>query len=122
MEAKAAERYRQLRRSGRPTRELRTVNGPRLQAKASAGWKGARFRAVIPGAGVLLFLAGAVLLVTAPGARVVVSGLYFVGLGVGIVIGHPVSVVLARRRWASRVTTAPGESSARTTDTRDEEQ
>lgn len=59
---------------------------------------------------------------TAEGARVVVSGLYFTGLGIGIVIGHPVSVLLARRRWASRVTTTPGESSARTTDTHDEKQ
>ncbi|MFF3818613.1 hypothetical protein ACFYYD_18725 [Streptomyces bluensis] len=44
-----------------------------------------------------------VLLATAEGARIAVSGLYFAGLGAAIVVGHPISVLLARRRWTSRV-------------------
>ncbi|MFI1733820.1 hypothetical protein ACH40E_32330 [Streptomyces acidicola] len=103
-EAAAMKGYRQTRRKGRPARELRTVGGARIQAKAAARWKGARFSAVIVAAGALCFLVGLVLLATAVGARTAVSGLYFAGLGAAIVAGHPVSVLLARRRWTSRVT------------------
>ncbi|MFF8592191.1 hypothetical protein ACF061_12210 [Streptomyces sp. NPDC015220] len=107
-EAEAMAHYREARRKGRPPRELRTVNGARIRSKAERGWKGARFRWVIVGAGTLCCLAGVAVLVVAaawaPAPRVVLSGVYFVGLGVAVVTGHPVSVFLARRRWAARAT------------------
>ncbi|MGW5367974.1 hypothetical protein ACWER6_11970 [Streptomyces sp. NPDC004009] len=102
------QRYRRMRRKGLPSRELRTVEGPRIRAKAGKGWRGARLSKIVLTGGVLCLLAGAGMLAGAAllapaGARLVVDGLYFAGLGVGIVMGHPISVLLARRRWAARV-------------------
>ncbi|MFE7235486.1 hypothetical protein ACWCRF_15430 [Streptomyces sp. NPDC002405] len=91
------------------------MNGARIRSKTEAGWKGARFRWVIVGAGALCCAAGTVMLTVAvalwPAPRAVLSGVYFVGLGLAVVVGHPVSVMCARRRWAAR-TTAPVERGA----------
>ncbi|MEU6006031.1 hypothetical protein [Streptomyces sp. NPDC047453] len=114
-EAEVMDHYREVRRRGRPDRELRTVNGARIRSKAEAGWRGARFRWVIVGAGALCCAAGFVMLAVAAALgwapRAVLSGVYFVGLGVAVVVGHPLSVMRARRRWAAR-TAAPAEQDA----------
>ncbi|MFB7109111.1 hypothetical protein [Streptomyces sp. NPDC056190] len=83
-EAEAVDRYRKVRRRGRPAREPRTVNGARSRSKAEAGWKGARYRWVIVGAGALCCAAGIVMpavAVALPGSepRAVLSGVRFVG-------------------------------------------
>ncbi|MEU0835219.1 hypothetical protein [Streptomyces sp. NPDC005969] len=75
--------YQEVRPKGRPTRELRTVNGARIRSKAEAGWKGPWFRWVIVGGGMLCCLAGVALLAEVvswgPAPRAVLGGVYFTG-------------------------------------------
>lgn len=106
-EAEAMERYYRARERGAQGPQV--LNGPRMRAKAAQGWKGARFSAYLLGIGLLFCAAGAALpliafLVTAPGVWPVTDiarGAWLLGLGVVITVGHPVKVMLARRRWRS---------------------
>ncbi|MFE7480719.1 hypothetical protein [Streptomyces sp. NPDC057552] len=105
-EAKAVERYRELRRRGRPSPPA--LDGPRIRAKVDQGWQGARFRAFFLGAGILLCAGGGLMIAAAVvltdrgesvHASLGVRGAVVVGFGVLVLIGHPVKVLLARRRW-----------------------
>ncbi|MFE2294226.1 hypothetical protein [Streptomyces sp. NPDC059452] len=105
-EAEAMKRYRELRRRGIPGPI--PLDGPRIRAKVEQGWRGASFRVFFPVAGFLLCAGGGLtiavgVMLTNRGesvhASLVVRGVIVVGFGVLVLIGHPVKVLLARRRW-----------------------
>lgn len=106
-EAEAMERYYRSRERG--AEGPRVLNGPRMRAKAAQGWNGARFSVYLLGVGLLFCAAGVALpliafLVAAPGVwpvTVIARGAWLLGLGLMITLGHPVKVMLARRRWRS---------------------
>lgn len=87
-----------------------SLHGPRMQRKASQGWKGARFKPIFILVGIFCFCFGAALLVGVvlgwdPGRylpiRPVLTGLWFAGTGLVVLVGHPVRVITIRRRYAA---------------------
>ncbi len=82
------------------------MDGPRITAKAATGWRGGRVSADFMVMGVLGLGLGAVAFaagLAADWGRLLRMGLYLAGLGLLILIGHPVQVALARRRREAKM-------------------